>query len=110
MKQKDVLFLLIPAALVVLAWIIFSIYHNAATSTISPTLKTNILPISPDFDTETISNLKARENIEPIYEIEIPDTPTPTLTALPTLAPTPTITPSPSIAEQTPTPEPSITP
>ena len=106
MKQKDIIFLLIPVALVVLAWIIFNIYHNSATSTISATLETNILPISPDFDTKTFSDLKIRERVEPLYEIQKPEMPTPALTAAPTV----TITPSPSVSEETPTPEPNIAP
>ena len=68
MKQKDILLLLIPLFIVNVIWIIFSIYHNSATSTISQSLDLNIKPISPDFDTQTIESLKTREQITPLFE------------------------------------------
>lgn len=98
MKQKDILFILIPVALLVMAWIAFNIYHNSATSTISSTLSTNILPISPNFDIKTISNLKEREKVAPVFQLQKAETPTPT------------IIPSPSLNEPTATPKASITP
>lgn len=70
MKQKDILFLLASTLIVVLLWIIFSVYHNLAVTTISKSTTTQIIPISPDFDTKTIENLKKREKILPIYEIK----------------------------------------
>ena len=68
MKQKDILLLLLPLFLIIMIWIIFSIYHNSATSTISETLDLNIKPISPDFDTQTVESLKKREQITPLFE------------------------------------------
>lgn len=106
MKQKDILFLLIPVALLVIAWIVFNIYHNSATSTISGTLKTNILPISPNFDTKTISNLREREKIVPVFQLQKAETPTPT--SAPTSAPN--LIPSPSLTQPTATIDASITP
>lgn len=97
MKPKDILLLLIPATLLVIAWIVFNIYHNSVTSTISESLSTNILPISPNFDTKTISNLKQREKVVPLFEFKKIETPTPT--SLPT--PTPNLIPSPSLNEPT---------
>lgn len=87
MKQKDALFLLIPVTLLVIAWIAFNIYHNSVTSTISDTLNTNILPITPNFDTKTFSNLKERERVDPLFQIQKAETPTPTPTPSPTLIP-----------------------
>lgn len=105
MKQKDILFLLIPVALLVIAWIVFNIYHNLATSTISEALNTNILPISPSFDTETISNLKTRERVVPVFELQKIETPTPT-----SAASSINVSPSPTFSEQTATIDASITP
>lgn len=70
MKQRDIILLLAPVALLVAAWIIFNIYHNSVTSTISAPLDKNILPISPNFDTQTIDNLKKRDKILPVYELQ----------------------------------------
>lgn len=53
----------------ILSWIIFSIYHNSATSTISQSLNQNIIPITPDFDSKTIDEIKERENVSPIFEL-----------------------------------------
>lgn len=67
MKQKDLLILLTSAFLLVIAWIIFSIYHNSITSTIPKNLNIQIVPISPDFDSKTIEKLKERKNIMPLF-------------------------------------------
>jgi len=97
MKQKDILFLLIPVTLLVIAWIVFNIYHSSVTSTISESLGTNILPISPNFDIKTISNLKEREKVVPAFEFKKAEAPTPTLNP----TPTPNLIPSPSLNEPT---------
>jgi hypothetical protein len=72
MKKNDILMILIPTFIFALAWIGFSILHSVATSTISETLGTQITPISPNFDTNTIAALKKRTNVAPIYQITIP--------------------------------------
>jgi hypothetical protein len=94
MKKNDVLVILIPSFIFALAWIGFSLIHNIATSTISETLDTQISPISPNFDTNTIADIKKRTNVVPIYQITIPiqnivipatpsaTTPTPTPTVI----------------------------
>lgn len=69
MKKNDILILLIPSVLIVILWVIFSIYHNYVTSTISKSLSTQILPINPDFNLNVINDLKKRNSIEPIYQI-----------------------------------------
>lgn len=69
MKQKDILLLLIPFSLVVILYIVFSIYHNIVTSTIPEVLNIQITPISPDFDQKTIMDIKNREKVTPIFEI-----------------------------------------
>lgn len=75
MKSKDIILLFAEIFVLVVAWIIFTIYHNAATSTISEPLDINIQPIDPNFDTQTITELKKREKILPLYELGGP-TPT----------------------------------
>jgi len=67
MKQKDIIFILVPIVIFVIAWIIFNIYHSAARSTISETQEANLVPISPDFDAKTISEIKARKRVDPLY-------------------------------------------
>jgi hypothetical protein len=78
MKKNDILLILIPLSLFVLMWIGFSIYHSVVTSTISQPLSVQITPITPDFDINTITDLKTRETIVPIYE-----------SSMPTIVPTP---------------------
>lgn len=67
MKQKDIIFILVPIVMFVIAWIVFNIYHSAARSTISEIQKANLAPISPNFDTKTISEIKSRRRIYPLY-------------------------------------------
>jgi hypothetical protein len=83
MKKQDLLIILVPTFICVLAWIGFNIYHNFVTSTISPADISQITPINPDFDTKTISQLKQRERVEPLFQA------TPSSVILPT--PTPVI-------------------
>ncbi|MDP3726873.1 MAG: hypothetical protein Q8Q96_00990 [bacterium] len=98
MKQKDLLFLLVSASSLVFAWIVFSIYHNLATPTISQTLETSISPINPAFDKKTLEALKRREKAVPVYKLQNePLSPTPIQSG-----PTPISSPS---AESSLTPE-----
>lgn len=77
MKQKDVIILLVPAAIVILIWVIFSIYHSSVASTIPPALNIQISPINPIFDTNTISKLKQRQKVSPVYESTTTGSPAP---------------------------------
>lgn len=79
----------------VLAWIGFSIYHNIVTSTISEPLTMQIIPISPNFDTNTINNLKKRNNVSPLYQLGG----TVENEVVPTASPTATITPTPGSSQ-----------
>jgi len=72
MRKNDILVILIPLSLFVLAWIGFSIYHNIVTSTISEPLSVQITPITPTFDTKTIDSLKTREVASPLYSLSAP--------------------------------------
>lgn len=69
MKNKDIVLLLFSVFILVFAWVIFNIYHNSAASTISQAINRNIAPISPNFDTKTIDNLKKRGIVSPIYSV-----------------------------------------
>jgi len=70
MKRTDVLFFFASFFIVVAAWIGFNIWHDAVTSTISNDLQIQIIPINPDFDSDTIQKLKTRQNVSPQYELE----------------------------------------
>jgi len=69
MKQKDVYLLLIPSFIIIVFWVIFTVYHNSVTSTISENLNTTITQIDPNFDTKTIDELKGRTQVKPVYEM-----------------------------------------
>ena len=77
MKQRDIITLLIPSFILILAWIIFGIYHSSVASTITPVVDIQISPINPTFDTDAISKLKQRQKVTPIYELPATATPTP---------------------------------
>lgn len=78
MKQRDIITLLIPSFILILAWIIFSIYHSSVASTIPPAVNIQISPIKPIFDMDAISKLKQRQKITPSYEGPVGASPTPT--------------------------------
>jgi hypothetical protein len=77
MKQKDIITLLVPSFILIVAWIIFSIYHSSVASTITPVVNIQISPITPTFDMNAISQLKQRQTVTPVYEISA-TAPTPT--------------------------------
>ena len=79
MKKQEILIILIPTLIFVIAWIGFNIYDNSITSTISPQEATQINPIKPTFNTKAIQELKKREKVEPYYQ-ETSSNPTPTPT------------------------------
>lgn len=84
--RKDVLFLSISTFVLTLAWLGFSLYHRWVTTTITPELQQQIEQIAPNFDTQTINELKQRENIQPDYEMNDGTivSPTSTLSLTPT--------------------------
>jgi len=92
MKRKDILTILIPSFIFALAWIGFSVYHSFITSTIPESVNMQISPITPDFDTKTIADIKTRKIITPITEIqatantEITPTPAPVVQTLPIIS------------------------
>lgn len=72
MKYKDIITLLVSALFLVIAWIVFNIYHNLVISTTPEELKKEIVPISPTFDQSTIDKLNSRARISPIYDLAHP--------------------------------------
>lgn len=91
MKKQELITILIPTFICVIAWIGFNIYHSGVTSTISPQEINQINPINSSFNTKVIENLKKRERIETSFMdssqsakiiIQTPS-PTPTKTASP---------------------------
>ena len=77
MKQKDIIILLVPTFIVIIIWVIFSIYHSSVASTIPQALNIQITPIKPTFDTNTISKLKQRQKVNPVYEMITTGSPAP---------------------------------
>lgn len=71
MKQRDIVTLVVPFFILIILWIIFSVYHNSVTSTIPETLNIQITPISPSFDEKAISDLKKRERVLPSFETPV---------------------------------------
>lgn len=70
MKHKDIIVLLVSAFFLVIAWVIFNIYHNSVVSTIPEVVQQQIVPIVPAFDQNSINKLKERNRISPIYDIK----------------------------------------
>jgi hypothetical protein len=113
MKQKDILFLLISSTFLAIVWIIFTILHNALTSTISGTLNQQIQPIAGSFDNQTIQTLLKRQQITPQFSLKGTDqltlTPTPTLAPVAVVSPT-GINITPTIVVATPSVTPTNSP
>lgn len=80
MKRSEIILVLISTTVIVFAWVAFSVYHNFITSTIPETVNTNIQPINPNFDTQTIDELKKRKKTTPLFQIQNTSiTPTPSI-------------------------------
>lgn len=69
-KQNEIILLLTSILIMSLFWIGFNLYHNAKTSTINASLEEAIMPISPNFASSVITQLKNRHYIAPEYSIE----------------------------------------
>jgi hypothetical protein len=61
--------IIIPTFIFVIIWIMLNIYHSYISSTIPETVNVQISPITPSFDTKTISLLKERIAITPEYQL-----------------------------------------
>ena len=110
MKRKnDLIFILGSLLVVTIAWVIFTINHNATTSTISESLANDVVAITPRFNTNVITKLKQRELVDPSYSFAasaqtVTETNQATQTATLTVTPTPTISGATISNTETPTP------
>lgn len=77
MKQKELIYFLVPSFILTVLWVIFSIYHNHVTSTVEDPLTYQIEPIEGRFDTNTIDAIKNRQKVNPLYEVSSNVTPIP---------------------------------
>ena len=89
-QQKNLLYILVPSTILVILWVVFSVYNKSVTSTISSTQTQAIESISPTFPTGVLSSLKKRTAIEPIFSIESVPTDQSSESGTLNLTPTPT--------------------
>lgn len=94
-QQKNMLFILIPSTIVIVAWVGFGIYNKAVTSTITKAQHKAIAPIAPNFDQSVFELLKKRTAVTPVLTVD-------EIVVTPASVPT-----SSSPAELTPTVEPT---
>lgn len=70
MKKKDFVLFIATTFVIILAWIIFNVYHKSIKSTIPEKLNVQIVNIEPNFDKNTLEKLKNRKKVIPLYEFE----------------------------------------
>jgi hypothetical protein len=100
---KDLLFLSISSFIVVVAWVGFNLYHSYVTTTITPELQIQIVPINPNFDTAMLEKLKARKQVAPITELSsVTFEPTPRVESTTQIIPATTIAPTPIVSSPAP--------
>jgi hypothetical protein len=68
--RKDLVFLLGLSLILVIFWVMFSIYHNLNASTIDQPVTIDVNPIKANFNEEVVSTLKKRQKISPLYTVE----------------------------------------
>ena len=71
MKQQQLLLVSLYSLIIIIAWITFNLYNNSVTSTITQEQQTQITPIDPTFNEQTIEKLRTRENITPSYQLPV---------------------------------------
>jgi hypothetical protein len=77
-RKKDLYFLLGTTLILVIFWVVFSIYQNLISSTISTPVAVDINPIQPTFNEATLDALKKRQKISPLYtSVQQPSSPEP---------------------------------
>jgi len=59
-EQRDILILSICTVITVFAWIVFDVYHAAATSQITQVQQKLIFPLDPTLDASTLETIKTR--------------------------------------------------
>lgn len=70
MKQKDLLIILVSLFVLSVLWVVFNIYHSFVTSTIKDSISIQIIPIEGKFDTDTVSKIKGRKRVVPLFELQ----------------------------------------
>ncbi len=60
MQNKDLLTISIFTLITVISWIVFDVYHAAATSTITEVQQQLMTPLNPKLDTATIESIRSR--------------------------------------------------
>ncbi len=60
LQNKDVLTISIFTLITVISWIVFDVYHAAATSTITEVQQQLMTPLNPKLGTDTIGELRMR--------------------------------------------------
>jgi hypothetical protein len=105
-RKKELLILLIATTIVIVIWIIASIFQTKPSEAISSDLQTALEPLTPTFDQQTLDKIS---RLNPVLTPITTPTPIPTPIAAPTpfLTPFPTGTPS-SALQTIPTIPPSI--
>lgn len=88
-NQRNILIILIPSSILIVLWIIFSVYNRAITSTLTSTQSMAIQPIAPRFDTDVITQLKARTVVKPELTIDTSTRPVSGASQAGTLTPQP---------------------
>ncbi len=73
MKQRQITILLIPVFILTICWVVFNVYHNYVSSTITDPLTYQIIPIKGNFDSKTISEVKERKRVNPANGILVND-------------------------------------
>jgi hypothetical protein len=85
MKQKNITTIIVLLFILTIIWIGGSFWYSAKTSTISDDINKDIAPIDPNFDIKTIDELRSREKIIPMYDLETTTSaPITTISASPT--------------------------
>jgi|SRR3989344_8771099 len=77
MKQNQLMIILVLLLIFVIAWIGGNVYRNLKQSTISEATSQEIAPIDPTFNFQIIEDLKKRQAVSPVFELENSSTPTP---------------------------------
>lgn len=62
MERKELVILIIVTVFVIILWVIADIYHTKANIPISPMLNHALEPLDPNFDNETIEQIKKIES------------------------------------------------
>lgn len=106
-RKRDMLVILGFAIVVIVVWTITSIIQNTQTTTLSPLVQSQVLPLNPSVDEDTLKKIESRrffteEELRNFSVIKA----TPSGENAP--SPTPIATPRPTPAEATPSATPSV--